>query len=946
MSMRKEIFRYIIVIIIAFGIFSVKLRAKNVYVNASCGNDLWSGQSPDCIEPDGPKASIQSAIAAADPCDAVILAEGVYDLFNSIDFQGKPLTLRSIDPHNWQTINATVIRGRHNVTCIVHDDYDPGSALDTVVEGVTITNGSGLRGGGVYVVSNALILRHCIIRNNGRYENGTIMTQYGGGVCIEGYAHVLIDNCIIADNAADSDGAVRCYNFAGFQTCRIEHCTIANNVDFETVFPAVVDAEFCSVFTMINSIVWNQDEAAGLRVNDAAEVRYCCLQEVYLNSSTIPISLVGQDGNIEGAPEFVQPVYACLEKNPNPPFECISVFASDYRLKMNSPCIDRGDPSYPAIGKFDLEGQPRRMNSRVEIGADELAPRIEVTSPLENDTWAAKSTHTICWNSYGIDSLVYVFLLYDVNGNEFGLLLEEAIPDTGRRDVVLPSNIVSDQCRIFVDAHTPPPFYQLTYSGTFALTDIPPGPPADSSWPAAGGNSAHSGLSPHRAIETGRLQWQFTLPQESFQSITLGAEQRIHAACENGLLYTLDTAGNLAWSYDAGSPLITTPAIGLDGSQYFGSQDGYIHAVSHEGLCRWKWRESKRTGSGPSALPNTPVITEDGTVILSTHNAVLAAVQPDGTVIWERRLNESGRGDRTVMTSPTLGSDGAFYVGTLYDPCFYAIDVTDGSTRWRWSPDPYTYDGMELDLAFYNTPVVASDGTIYTTLLTGHCLYALDPDEGTTQWAVDVVALTDILDPCDAIVLPNTDDTIRILNEPAVGPDGIVYIASDQPFLVALHPADGRVKWITRLGMIGFYTLAVDAEGRVYAASEDGGLYVLDSDGTILSHLQTDFWLARPAIDADGRIYLSQPAGSIIALSPLISPTDSVDLHRPADLNRDNACDLQDFQVFSSQWLFESSWRIYEPLSGLYPDTDMDFSLMVDVVDMNIFTTHWLSSDQ
>ncbi len=34
------------------------VQADTIYVNGNCGNDDWSGMSPVCEEPDGPKTAI------------------------------------------------------------------------------------------------------------------------------------------------------------------------------------------------------------------------------------------------------------------------------------------------------------------------------------------------------------------------------------------------------------------------------------------------------------------------------------------------------------------------------------------------------------------------------------------------------------------------------------------------------------------------------------------------------------------------------------------------------------------------------------------------------------------------------------------------------------------------------------------------------------------------
>ena len=47
-----------------------------IHVSVECGNDDWTGLSPDCAAPDGPKATIQAGLNAALTGDTVLVADG------------------------------------------------------------------------------------------------------------------------------------------------------------------------------------------------------------------------------------------------------------------------------------------------------------------------------------------------------------------------------------------------------------------------------------------------------------------------------------------------------------------------------------------------------------------------------------------------------------------------------------------------------------------------------------------------------------------------------------------------------------------------------------------------------------------------------------------------------------------------------------------------------
>lgn len=76
---------------------------------------------------------------------------------------------------------------------------------------------------------------------------------------------------------------------------------------------------------------------------------------------------IGGDVNSSfGDPQFVNPAVAGTA----PPA------APDLHLRLDSPCIDAGDPAFGVgAGEKDADGEARITGGRVDIGADELAPR-------------------------------------------------------------------------------------------------------------------------------------------------------------------------------------------------------------------------------------------------------------------------------------------------------------------------------------------------------------------------------------------------------------------------------------------------------------------------------------------------------------------------------------------------------------------------------------------
>ena len=67
-------------------------------------------------------------------------------------------------------------------------------------------------------------------------------------------------------------------------------------------------------------------------------------------------------------PGFIVPGYW---SDPNDPDA--SWLHGDYHLRGDSLCINAGDPDFVAApGQCDMDGEPRVMNERVDIGIDEV----------------------------------------------------------------------------------------------------------------------------------------------------------------------------------------------------------------------------------------------------------------------------------------------------------------------------------------------------------------------------------------------------------------------------------------------------------------------------------------------------------------------------------------------------------------------------------------------
>ncbi len=105
-------------------------------------------------------------------------------------------------------------------------------------------------------------------------------------------------------------------------------------------------------------------------------------------------------------------------------------------------------------------------------------------------------------------------------------------------------------------------------------------------------------------------------------------------------------------------------------------------------------------------------------------------------------------------------------------------------------------------------------------------------------------------------------------SSPAIGPDGTIYVGSQDNYLYAVND-DGTLKWRFQTGGVVRSSPAIGADGTVYVGSYDNRLYALNPDGTVKWSYATGGNVpSSPAIAADGTIIFGSSDNSIRALNP------------------------------------------------------------------------------
>lgn len=397
-------------------------------------------------------------------------------------------------------------------------------------------------------------------------------------------------------------------------------------------------------------------------------------------------------------------------------------------------------------------------------------------------------------------------------------------------------------------------FVLTARSDSYALTgtlQAPDGncPAAEGRWPSLGGDYTRSGLSPDEGLTTEAMEWTHPIGGAVVGSATVGCDGRVHVACEDGKLYTLDAGGAPLWTADVNAPLLSAPSIGPDGRLSVGGRDGRLYTFDPNGTLEWSYAIG-------GEIYSSPAVASDGNVYFGSTDGRLYAFGADGAKRWSFETKASAHLQGAVFASPSIGADGTVYIAGLYDPTLYALNPADGSIKWACSFALYPENPDDPNSAKtggwpFTSPVIGPDGTIYQTLLYDSHLYAIEPGDGAIRWSVDLLD-TPAIDKTAMEFDPYADGW----SEPVVGPDGTIYVSLDDPYLRAVDPS-GTIKWVTRLGDIGAFTLTVDANGLVYAACDDGCVYVVDTYGQQTGRWQTTGWPACPIVTADGAVLVT-----------------------------------------------------------------------------------------
>ena len=185
-------------------------------------------------------------------------------------------------------------------------------------------------------------------------------------------------------------------------------------------------------------------------------------------------------------------------------------------------------------------------------------------------------------------------------------------------------------------------------------------------------------------------------------SLTLGGTNALSFANDGGTGTGFTLTGNaITLGGNNEDNVLSSPAVGRDGTVYVSSTSGSVYAVRPPaaggdavGTLLW----SLATG-GPCY--SSVALAPDGSVVVGSYDQLLWILRPNGTVA--RRYNTGV----PVSSSPAVSADGIAFIGAND---LLAINTTDGTLLWRAA--------VNVDVQ-NQSPAVGADGTVIVTGIGG-----------------------------------------------------------------------------------------------------------------------------------------------------------------------------------------------------------------------------------
>lgn len=186
-------------------------------------------------------------------------------------------------------------------------------------------------------------------------------------------------------------------------------------------------------------------------------------------------------------------------------------------------------------------------------------------------------------------------------------------------------------------------------------------------------------------------------------------------------------------------------------------------------------------------------------------------------------------------------------------PKFHADAFNDGQGASAGATNAAKWKAVVTNGAIHSSPAVGPDGTIYVGS-DDRFLYAINGTSGSVVWAFEAGA--------------------PIRSSPAIGSienTNLIYVGAEDYNVYAIDSTTGHAAWtFTTLGKVDS-SPAFSGTGIVYVGSDDGNVYALNgqSGAEIWHYLTGGPVTASPAVMTNGNVFVGSTDGTMYALNGL-----------------------------------------------------------------------------
>jgi len=307
---------------------------------------------------------------------------------------------------------------------------------------------------------------------------------------------------------------------------------------------------------------------------------------------------------------------------------------------------------------------------------------------------------------------------------------------------------------------------------------------------------------------------------------------------------TSHAGGGMKWYVNLSDDVLSSPVISQDGTIYVTTVHGILWAINPNGTIKWNFTSEGSSDCTPAIDTYGNIYFESGRSGGASPGWTLYSIYPNGTERW-RFFSDSNFGN---FDSPVIDAVGNIYLGT-WGGLLYCIN-DDGVEEWN----------ISMKGGVKNPVAIDDNGTIYVgtfgpSSIDLGALYAIAPD-GYELWNHS----------CNNFQGPTIDDANRIyvvteeehflcfsdsgnllwdqqipepgFSSPAIGLDGTIYLGFHNNRVRAFRPENGQIIWTSGFvdthGLVGVNTSpAIGSDGTIYLQFNTAVLYAFDSNGTL-----------------------------------------------------------------------------------------------------------------